>query len=235
MLDIIKNRKPEIITLNNVKKEIKYWPLSSKEFNELNKNNSLTLIDNLSEPENDIMIYSSSNGLCLVQESANYSLFRSINDVISINENFEPNRSYDLMEDFNHLGERFISITDFSNKELKLLTKLDLDFSLSSLQLLDNYIQNQNNDENFVEKNKLLLLSYLGNVIIKNSKSNIIWSVIKPDDQKYWEPILLDKNNQEQKEISRWFLDYIYDSNSRIIGLEGLYSILTVNISKGEK
>lgn len=226
--NIIENfliKKPELIKLSNVNYPIEYWKITEKDFNEINKLYNVNLIKELSDIKSGIYVYQIKD-FVIVKESIFYSLFKNRKDVELINNNHESINIYEPLEDFNFLGEDFLYKTDLKNNELRLVTGLNLNFSIDSLDDLDEYISSLEDEDKFIYENRLLLLSYLGNVIIKNSNTELVWSVTMINDENYWEPKLINSESESEIEITKWFLSYIYEEENRIMGLRGLYSVL---------
>lgn len=225
ILENLLNVKPELINLKEIKDPIEYWKITEKDFNEITKLYKVNIIKELSDIDSGIFVYQV-NKFIIVNESGFYSLFKNIKDVKLINNNYDINNYYEPLQDFNILGKDFLSITDVKNEELKQITGLDLDFSINSLDALDEYISNHEDEEKFVIEKRLLLMSYLGNVIIKNYKSELFWSISMSEVKDYWEPKLVSSNNSYEIDITRWFLSYLYEKENRLMGLRGLYSVL---------
>lgn len=225
MIENLLIKQPELIKLSNVNYPIEYWKITEKDFNDINKLYDVNIIKELSDIKSGVYVYQIKD-FVIVKESIFYSLFKNRKDVELINNNHETVNIYEPLEDFNFLGEDFLYKTDIKNDELKLLTGLNLNFSIDSLDDLDEYISSLEDEDKFLLENRLLLLSYLGNVIIKNNNTELVWTVTKINDENYWEPKLINSESEYEIEITKWFLSYIYEEENRIMGLRGLYSVL---------
>lgn len=227
ILDNLSKGKPDNIVLKNVKSPINFWAITEKDFNKIKSENNLELINKLSNIDEGLFVYKVGQ-FVLVKESGFYSMFKSIEDVKLINKSFDRQDNHnDPLQNFNFLNEKFLNLTNFENEVLKKKTGLNLDFSIDSLDLLDEYISNLSNQDDYVKENRLLLLAYLGNVIIKNNKSSFLWSIEKLDNEKHWEPKLMNQKKTQKIDITRWFVSYVYEQELRIAGLRGLFSVLT--------
>lgn len=229
MFENIFSKKPEYINVRNINKEVEYWTLTKNDFDSIQEEYDLELIENLSELENDLKVFKI-NDYCLVEEQGNYTIFKRIKDVEIISSNYQSNRIYDPIEEFNHLGKDFIEITYLENRDLYNLTGLNLNHDTKSLDDLDVYINSLDNTSDFILENRLILMAYLGNVFIKNSKDKFSWEVLKTDTRDFWEVFLINKETGKKIEISKWFLEYVYEEETQIIGMKGVYDSLRINI-----
>ncbi|WP_136468689.1 hypothetical protein [Flagellimonas onchidii] len=231
LIENIKERNSQEIRLNSPNEKIEFWSIDSSEVSRLKENHHFIAVDSLSSPEEDLWIYEL-EGIdeCIALEGGFYSLFKNLEDIIKISDNYSPNRSYDPIEDFNYLGKEFVTILDDSKESLETVTGLKLNYTVDSLDVFDEYFETLSDKDAFLEKNKLQLLAYLGNTLIDNLDSNVYWEIKKASDKEYWEPLLINKESMKEIDITRWFLNYMYDNETRIIGLRGIFETLRIEI-----
>jgi hypothetical protein len=150
--------------------------------------NSITI----NEPE--IIIYEIDNGNILVSSDGYHSVYKSLDDLIKVMNDFDEN-GIEILSTLNKFNENFpLHTKELINELYRSLhynPKEQLDCDLDAL---NSKIINTENTKDFNEKNILNYIALIGEIIINEYGGN--WEVNLAKDNKTWNPYLIIDNNK---------------------------------------